>query len=246
MADGGLDLGVVSGAFSVGVGVVDEDDGSGTFGDSFERGEEFSDFSCVSGLGFCEGGVEGVDDDDSTTLADEEVFDLLQAGEGVDGFVTDGEEEGGVFGEVLVAVDCGEDFGGGVVEADVADGGFGDIETGEGFTFGDGAGEGYGKGGFSGLGETGEEDQRVFDEEGFGSVGARVGVEVLRFDLLELVVCGSVGAVGVADKGDFLVALHFWVVVFGPEVGVLGLVGVVVFDHHCTGEVFRGLSTMFG
>jgi hypothetical protein len=43
-----------------------------------------------------------------------------------------------------------------------------------------------------------------------------------------------------------LVALHFWVVVFGPEVGVLGLVGVVVFDHHCTGEVFRGLSTMFG
>ena len=58
LADGGLDLGVVAGAFSVGVGVVDEDDGSGAFGDSFEGGDEFSDLAGVAGLGFGEGGVE--------------------------------------------------------------------------------------------------------------------------------------------------------------------------------------------
>ena len=131
-----------------------------------------------------------------------------------------------------MAVDGGEDFGGGVVEADVADGGFGQAESGEGFSVDDGVGEGDGEGGFSGFGEAGEEDEGVFDEESFGSVGAGVGAEVRRFDLLELVGGGSVGSVGVAGEGEFLARLLFWVVVFGPEFGVLGFVGVVVVDHH--------------
>ncbi len=142
-----------------------------------------------------------------------------------------------------MAVDGGEDFGGGVVEADVADGGFGQTESGEGFSFDDGIGEGHGEGSFSGFGEAGEEDEGVFDEEGFGPVGAGVGAEVLRFDLLELVAGGSGFAVRVAGEGDFLAWLLFWVVVFGPEVGVLGLVGVVVFDHHSIGDDFGVLST---
>ncbi len=127
-----------------------------------------------------------------------------------------------------MAVDGGEDFGGGVVEADVADGSFGQAESGEGFSVDDGVGEGDGEGGFSGFGEAGEEDEGVFDEEGFGSVGAGVGVEVLRFDLLELVAGGSGFAVGVAGEGEF----------FGLE-----FVGIVVFDHHLLGDVFGGLST---
>ncbi len=139
-----------------------------------------------------------------------------------------------------MAVDGGEDFGGGVVETDVADGGFGQAESGEGFSVDDGVGESDGKGGFSGFGEAGEEDEGVFDEKGFGSVGAEVGAEVLRFDLLELVAGGGGFAVGVAREGEFLVSLLFWVVVFGPEVGVLGF---VVFDHHFIGDDFGGLST---
>ncbi len=98
LADGGLDLGVVSGAFSVGVGVVDEDDGSGAFGYAFEGGDEVSDLAGVAGLGFGESGVEGVDDDDSASLTDEKVFDLFEAIAGVDGVVHDAQEEGGVFG----------------------------------------------------------------------------------------------------------------------------------------------------
>ncbi len=100
MADGGLDLGVIAGAFAVGVGVVDQDDGSGALGDSFEGCDEFSDLAGVAGLGFGEGGVEGVDDHDSASFAlvDEEVFDLFEPLAGVDGVVHDGEEEGGVFG----------------------------------------------------------------------------------------------------------------------------------------------------
>ena len=78
-----------------------------------------------------------------------------------------------------MAVNGGEDFGGGVVKADVADGSFGHAESGEGFTFDDGFCKGDSEGGFSRFGEAGEEDERVFDEEGFGSVGAGVGVEVL-------------------------------------------------------------------
>ncbi len=127
-----------------------------------------------------------------------------------------------------MAVDGGEDLGGGVVEADEADGGFGQAESGEGFSVDDGVGNSDGKGGFSGFGETGEEDKGVFDEEGFGSVGAGVGAEVLRFDLLELVGGGAVGSVGVAGEGEFL-GLEFVV--------------VVVFDHHLLGDAFGGLST---
>ena len=84
-----------------------------------------------------------------------------------------------------MAVDGGEDFGGGVVEADVSDGGFGQAESGEGFSVDDGVGKGDGEGGFSRFGEAREEDEGVFDEEGFGSVGAGVGAEVLRFYLVE-------------------------------------------------------------
>ena len=154
-----------------------------------------------------------------------------------------------------MAVDGGEDFGGGVVEADVADGGFRQTESCKGFSVDDCICDSDGEGGFSGFGEAGEEDEGVFDEEGFGSVGAGVGVEVLRFDLLELVGGGSVGAVGVADDGEFVGSLEAFrwslfgfvgVVVFGPEVGVLGFVGFVVFDHHFIGDVFGGLSTMYG
>jgi hypothetical protein len=65
----------------------------------------------------------------------------------------------------LVAVDGGEDFGGGVVEADVADGGFGQTESGEGLSVNDGVGKGDGEGGFAGFGKSGEEDEGVFDEE---------------------------------------------------------------------------------
>ncbi len=90
MADGGLDLGVVAGAFTVGVGVVDEDDGSGAFGYAFEGGDEFSDLAGVAGLGFGEGGVEGVDDHDSASLGDQEIFDLFEPFAGVDGVVHDG------------------------------------------------------------------------------------------------------------------------------------------------------------
>ncbi len=56
----------------------------------------------------------------------------------------------------------------------------------------------------------------------------------------------SAGSVGVAGEGEFLDLLLFWEVVFGPEVGVLGLVGVVVFDHHLIGDVVGGLSTTSG
>lgn len=42
--------------------------------------------------------MEGVDDDDSASSADEEVFDLFESLSGVDGVVHDAEEEGGVFG----------------------------------------------------------------------------------------------------------------------------------------------------
>lgn len=145
-----------------------------------------------------------------------------------------------------MAVDGGEDLGGGVVEADVADGGFWHAESGEGFSVSDCVGDGDGEGGFSGFGEAGEEDEGVLDEEGFGSVGAGVELEALRLNLLEAMGGGSAGAVGVAGERELLAWLLFGIVVFGPEVGVLGLVGVVVFDHHFIGDVFRGLSTILG
>lgn len=140
---------------------------------------------CVAGLGLGESGVEGVDDDNSALLVEQELFDLLDAVVGVDGVVHDAEEEGGVFGEGFVAVNGGEDFGGGVVEAYVADGLLLVSESGEGFSVDDGVGEGDGEGGFSGLGESGEEDKGVGDEEVFVAVGAGVAVEVRGFDLLE-------------------------------------------------------------
>ena len=57
---------------------------------------------------------------------------------------------------------------------------------------------------------------------------------------------GSAGAVGVAGERELLAWLLVWVVVFGPEVGVLGLVGVVVFDDHYIGDELGGSSTTFG
>ena len=186
LADGGLDLGVVAGAFAVGVGVVDEDDGSGAFGYAFEGGDEFSDGSGVSGLAFADCGVEGVDDDDAVAaLFDEEVFDGFEALGRVDGLGFDVEIEVGACGDVGVAVDGGEDFAGGVVVAEVTDGSLFHLKSAEGFALGDGFSEGYGDGGFSDFWRSGEEDEAVFDEEFLVSVGAAVGLEAFGFDLVE-------------------------------------------------------------
>ena len=51
LADRGLELGVVGDSGSVGVGVVDDDDSSGSFGDSLEGVEEFSHGAGVVGSG---------------------------------------------------------------------------------------------------------------------------------------------------------------------------------------------------
>ena len=89
----------------------------------FERGDEFSHRSGVSGDAFADGSVERVDDDYSVAaLFDEEVLDGFESVGCVDGVGFDVEIEVGGFVDVGVAVDGGEDFAGRVVEADVADG----------------------------------------------------------------------------------------------------------------------------
>ncbi len=123
LADGSLELGVVGDLVASGVGVVEQDDGSGAFGEVFERGDEFSHRSGVSGDAFADGSVERVDDDYSVAaLFDEEVLDGFESVGCVDGVGFDVEIEVGGFVDVGVAVDGGEDFAGRVVEADVADG----------------------------------------------------------------------------------------------------------------------------
>ncbi len=180
---------------SSGVSMVEQDDGSGAFGDVFEGGDEFSDGSGIAGLAFADCGVEGVDDDDSVAaLFDEEVFDGFESLRSVDGLGFDVEIEVGVCGDVRVAVDGGEDFAGGVVEAEVADGLFLQLESTEGLALGDGFSEGDGDGGFSDLRGSGKEDEAVLYPELLVSVGAAVGLEAFGFDLMEGVGDGERGA----------------------------------------------------
>ena len=103
--------------------------------------------------------MERVDNDDAVAAVfDEEVLDGFESVGGVNGVGFDVEIEVGGFVDVGVAVDGGEDFAGGVVEADVADGLLVERESAEGFSLGDGFSEGDGDGGFADLWGSGEQD----------------------------------------------------------------------------------------
>jgi hypothetical protein len=173
LADGGLELGVVGDLLSTGVGVVEQDDGSGSFGDALKGVDELSDGPCVLGLALPDCGMEGVDEEDGFAFVlDEEVLDLFLSGRSVDGVAAEAEVERGGLIDVGVAVESGKDFAGGVVEAEEPSGGLFHRESAEGPSLGDGFGERDGDGGLSDFGRSGEEDEAVLTEEALVSVGS--------------------------------------------------------------------------
>lgn len=109
--------------------------------------------------------MKGVNEDDTGGVAGHEDFELIEAKWVVDVFVGDVEEEVVVFGEPGLGVAGGDDFFGGVVEADVTDGALGELDAGEGDAVDDGVCECQGDSGFADFGSSGEEDESVWVEE---------------------------------------------------------------------------------
>ncbi len=155
------------------VGVVEQDDRSRSFGDALEGVDELSDGPCVLGLALADGGMEGVDEEDGFSFVfDEEVLDLFLSGGSVDRVAAEAEVERGGLVDVGVTVEGGEDFAGGVVEAEKPSGGLFHRESGEGPSLGDGFGERHCDGGLADFGRSGEEDEAVLTEEALVSVGS--------------------------------------------------------------------------
>ena len=155
------------------VGVVEQDDGSRSFGDALEGVNELSYSPCVLGLALADCGMEGVDEEDGFSFVlDEEVLDLFLSGRSVYRIAAEAEVERGGLVDVGVTVEGGKDFAGGVVEAEKAGGGLLHRESAEGPSLGDCFGKRDCDGGFADFGRTGEEDEAVSTEEPLVSVGS--------------------------------------------------------------------------
>ena len=109
--------------------------------------------------------MKGVNKDDAGGVAGHEDFELIEATWVVDVFVGDVEDEIIVLGEPGLGVAGGDDFFGGVVEADVTDRALGELDAGEGDAIDDGVCECQGDSGFADFGSAGEEDESVWVEE---------------------------------------------------------------------------------
>lgn len=240
---------MVGDLLSTGVGVVEQDDGSRSFGDALKGVDELSYSPCVLGLALPDCGMQGVDEEDGFSFVfDEEVLDLFLPGRSVDRVAAEAEVERCGWVDVGVTVEGGEDFAGGVVEAEKPGGGLFHRESAEGLSLGDCFGERDGDGGFADFGRSGKEDEAVLTEEPLVSVGSRVELEVPFFGLVEGVGDGGLSArlwlAGEVDGVGLSVLRFSWfawvfVIVFVVEV----CVNAEICEHLLIGN-FRGwLST---